>query len=112
MSKTILAAALLAIIGLSACKKDDDVDTGKPTNYIEKGALRYINKSADLYDIYLDDARYGNLYGDDTATYPNITEGFHRVKVVQIEHVQDSKPILRQQNIIVVRDTVVTFVFP
>ncbi len=111
MSKTLLAAALLAVIGFGACKKDDTDDTGKPSNFIEKGSLRYINKSSDLYDIYLDDARYGNLYGDDTATYPGISTGFHRVKALQIEHVSGT-PTVRQQNIYVIKDSVVTFIFP
>ncbi len=111
MSKTLLAAALLAIIGLGACKPADEDDMGRPTNYLEKGALRFKNSSTDLYDIYLDDARYGNLYGGDSSTYPNITVGTHRVKAIQTEHVMGTA-ILRQQIVIVAKDTVTTFVFP
>ena len=111
MSKTLLAAALLAVIGFGACKKDDTDDTGKPSNFIEKGSIRYINKSGDLYDIYLDDARYGNLYGDDTATYPGISEGFHRVKALQVVPA-GSTATSREQNINVFKDSVVTFIFP
>jgi len=110
MSKTLLAAALFALIGLGACKKEDD-NPDIPGNYLDKGAITFQNTSADLYDIYLDDARYGDLYGGKSATYPNITAGIHRVKAVQTEHISGS-PLVRQENIWVIKDSVAVFAFP
>lgn len=110
MSKTLLAAALFALIGLGACKKDDD-NPDIPNNYLDKGAIKFQNNSTDLYDIYLDDARYGSLYGGQSSTYPNITTGVHRVKAVQIEHVSGTA-ILRQENIWVQKDSTAVFMFP
>lgn len=110
MSKTLLAAALFALIGLGACKKDDD-NPDFPTNYLDKGAITFRNNSADLYNIYLDDAPYGNLYGGQSSTYPNITAGVHRVKALQVEHVNGT-PTLRQENVWVIKDSTVVFAFP
>jgi hypothetical protein len=110
MSKTLLAAAILAIIGISACKKED-VDPTVPNYYVDKGYIKFQNNSPDLYDIYLDDAHYGDIYGGDTAVYPRIPIGGHRVKAVQKEHVNGTA-ILRQQTIIVYKDSVTTFAFP
>lgn len=110
MSKYLLVAGLLAILGFGACKKDE-VDPNVPSHFKDKGHLKFQNNSADLYDIYLDDARYGNLYGGDTTVYKNIPIGVHRVKAIQIEQVSGS-PILRQQNITIYKDSTVTFAFP
>ncbi|MBS1615483.1 MAG: hypothetical protein JST06_05130 [Bacteroidetes bacterium] len=110
MSKSIFAAALFALIALGACKKNDD-NPDFPANYLEKGALTFKNNSADLYDIYLDNARYGNLYGGDSSTYPNITAGVHQVKAIQVEHISGT-PILRQMNILIVKDSTTRFEFP
>ncbi len=110
MSKTLLAAALLLFIGLGACKKDDD-NPDFPQNYLDKGAILYQNNSGDLYDIYLDDARYGSLEGGQSSTYPNISAGVHRVKAVQMEHISGT-PTLLQMNVTVVKDSVVLFAFP
>ncbi len=110
MTKTLLAAAILAIIGISACKKDD-VDPSVPSYYVDKGYIKFQNNSKDLYDIYLDDARYGNIYGGDTARYPKIPVGGHRVKAIQTEHISGTAKLF-QQTIIVYKDSVTTFAFP
>ena len=102
--------ALLAVIGMGACKKDDD-DPSVPSTLVDKGSIKFKNNSGDLYDIYVDDARYGQLYGGASSTYPNITIGDHRVKAVQIEHINGT-PTLRQQIVIVYKDSVTTFAFP
>jgi hypothetical protein len=111
MSKTLLAAMLLAIVGLSACKQNDADDSPVPSNYVKKGSIKFQNNSGDVYDIYLDDARYGNLYGGTSSTYPNIPIGDHRVKAVQTSNISGT-PKLRQQIIIVYKDSVSTFAFP
>lgn len=110
MSKTLLVAALLAIISLGACNKDD-VDPAIPNSFVDKGTIRFQNNSGDLYDIYLDDARYGSLYGHATSDYPKIPVGDHRVKAVQTEHISGTAT-LRQQIVVVYKDTVTTFSFP
>ncbi len=110
MTKTLLAAAILAIIGISACKKDD-VDPSVPSYYVDKGSIKFQNNSGDLYDIYYDDYHYGDIYGGDTAVYPKIPVGAHRVKAVQKEHINGTA-ILKQQTIIVYKDSVTTFAFP
>jgi hypothetical protein len=110
MNKILLAVALLFTIGFTACKPED-VDPNVPSAFQYKGAIKYQNNSADLYDIYLDDALYGNLYGGDTARYPNIPVGIHRVKALQKEHISGT-PILRQLQLNVYRDSTVTFSFP
>lgn len=111
MSKTLLAAALLVFVGLGACKKDDDDNPKIPSNYLQKGYLKYQNNSGDLYKIYLDDALYGSIYGGDTARYPNITVGSHRVRAEQVEHISGS-PIVRAQTVFIYEDSTTTFVFP
>jgi hypothetical protein len=111
MSKTLLAAALLVFIGLGACKKDDDDNPNIPANYLDKGFLKYQNNSGDKYDIYLDDARYGSLYGGASTTYPNITAGTHRVKAIQVEHINGAA-IERAQTVFILKDSTATFIFP
>jgi hypothetical protein len=64
-----------------------------------------------LYDIYLDDAYYGNLYGGDTVLFPNISTGSHRVRARQIEHISVT-PKERAVVVIVYKDSTTTFVFP
>ena len=109
MRRTLFAIAALALI-FSACnKKDEDIN-----NVPDKGALRFKNTSgtrADLFRIYLDDFKYGELFGGDSATFPNITAGSHRVKAEQIGNITDSAR-LRQQVIIVRKDSVAIFSFP
>jgi hypothetical protein len=107
MRKTLYAISALAIITAVSCtKKDEDIN-----NVPDKGFVRFINaSSSDRYNIYLDDFLYGNLYGDDTATFPNITTGAHTVKAQQIDVV--GQGTLRQQQIYVNKDSTTTFVFP
>lgn len=110
MSKTLLAAALFAIIGLGACKQEE-VDPVVPSTYVDKGTIKFQNNSNDLYDIYLDDARYGNLYGGASSSYPKIPVGDHRVKAIQIEHISGTATF-REQRVLVFKDSVTTFAFP
>jgi hypothetical protein len=110
MSKIVLAVALLLTIGFTACKPED-VDPTIPSQFQYKGALKYENKSADRYDIFLDDTPYGDLYGGDTARYPDIPVGIHRVKAIQKSNIVGT-PTLRQEQINVYRDSTVTFSFP
>lgn len=110
MSKSILATAVFVLIALGACKKSGDVSV-YPRNYLEKGAITFKNNSPDLYDIYLDNARYGSLYGGDSSTYPNITVGVHQVKAIQVEHISGTAT-LKQLNILIVKDSTVRFEFP
>lgn len=107
MRRTLYAIASLAIISIVACnKKDEDID-----NVPDKGGIRFINRSADLYDIYLDEFHYGELYGDDTSIYYKIITGTHRVMARQKANIIDT-PKLRQQIIIIYKDSVSTFIFP
>ena len=105
--KDAYAIAALALITSAACnKKDEDIN-----NVPDKGAIRFINAStADRYNIYLDDYLFGNLFADDTAYFPNIVIGSHRVKAQQID--VTSTPILRQRVVIVQKDSVSNFIFP
>lgn len=111
MSRTLLAVALLAVIGFGACKKDDDDDPTIPSNYINKGRIKYQNNSGDLYDIYMDNTRYGSLYGGDTVSFPNIATGAHRVRALQVEHISGT-PTERAMVVNVYKDSTTTFVFP
>ncbi len=107
MRRILYAIAALILFTAVACnKKDEDID-----NVPDKGSIRFINVSDDQYNIYLDDFLYGNLYGHDSATFPEIVTGAHRVKAEQIGNVVGT-PILRQQLLIVDKDTVVSFTFP
>jgi hypothetical protein len=110
MRRTLYAIAALALIITSACNKnDEDID-----KVPDRGSIRFKNASptrAELYRIYLNDFRYGELYGGDSATFTDITAGTHRVRAEQIGGVTDT-PKLRQQIIIVRKDSVVTFRFP
>lgn len=106
MRRTLYAIAALALITAVSCNKDEDID-----NVPDKGAVRFVNRSgSEHYDIYLDDYKYGNLYGDDSAFYPNITAGIHRVKAQQIDVVGTGK--LFQQQVWIQKDSVYTFQFP
>jgi len=107
MRRTLYAIAALALITSAACnKKDEDIN-----NVPDKGAIRFINASTvDRYNIYLDDYLFGNLFADDTAFFPDIVIGAHRVKAEQIDVF--GTPILRQQVVTVQKDSVATFIFP
>ena len=107
MRRTLYAIAALALIITAACNKEhEDIN-----NVPDKGTIRFINKSADLYDFYLDDARFGNLYGDDTAIVNSVGTGSHRVKAIQAANIVGA-PTLRELVVIVKKDSVVTFTFP
>lgn len=106
MRRTLYAIATLALITSAACNKEDEDINNVP----DKGSVRFINTSGDRYNIYLDDFLYGNLYKYDSATFPNIVVGSHRVKAEQIEAV--GTPVVRQQVIIVQKDSIAKFIFP
>jgi hypothetical protein len=107
MRRTLYAIATLALITSAACnKEDEDID-----NVPDKGTVRFINTSADRYNIYLDGHLYGNLYGDDTAIFPKIDAGSHPVRAEQIEPIPPA-PVLRQKTIVVQKDSTATFIFP
>lgn len=106
MRRTLFAIAGLALVTLAACTKEEDID-----KIPDRGSVRYINRSANLYRIFLDDQPYGELYGDDTALYPKVIIGAHRVKALQIADIVDT-PKLRQETVVVQKDSVATFVFP
>jgi hypothetical protein len=110
MSKSILAAALLMILGFTACKQEE-VDPTIPGHYVPKGSIKYQNSTADLYDIYLDDAKYGQLYGGASTIYPDIPIGIHRVKAIQKEHIVGTA-VISQRQINVYKDSVVEYIFP
>jgi hypothetical protein len=105
MKRTLFAAAI-AVISLAGCKKDEVID-----RIPDVGTIRYINVSSDEYDFYLDDQKFGNLFGGDTARYGGVTTGAHRVKAIQKANIVIS-PIIKQQVVQVPKDTVVDFVFP
>ena len=108
MRRTLYAIAALALIISASCNKNADEDIN---NVPDRGSLRFKNTSADQYRIYLDDFVYGSLYGGDSATYPDITAGSHRVKAEQIANIVGT-PTLKQQVIIVRKDSVAVFSFP
>ncbi|MEO6834139.1 MAG: hypothetical protein ABI378_15650 [Chitinophagaceae bacterium] len=107
MRRTLYALAALTIFTLASCTKNEDDPPIVPTT----GSLRYVNTSADRYDIYLDDVKYGYLFGGDSSTYPNISQGAHRIKVIQSANIVGT-PTLRQQIIDVVADSVTIYRFP
>lgn len=76
-----------------------------------RGQIRYINRSADQYDFYLDNTKMGNMYGGDTIRIPNVTVGAHEVKAIQISNLTGS-PTLRQEKIFVFKDSVAIFIYP
>lgn len=107
MRRTFYAFAALALVTAVSCNKEDEDINNVP----DKGAVRFVNASAnDRYNIYLDDHLFGNMYGDDTTVFPNITAGVHKVKAQQID--VTGPGILREQQILVKKDSVATFVFP
>ena len=111
MKRTLFALAALAVISLGACKKDEDNFDTVRNNVPDSGTLRFKNLSNDLYDFYLDDVKYGDLYGGDSADFRNITAVGHRVKAIQRSNIVGN-PILRQQTVFVKKDTVTVFQFP
>ena len=107
MRRTLYAIATLALITSAACNKEDEDINNVP----DKGSIRYINTSADRYNIYLDGFPYGSLYGDDTAIYPKIVVGSHQVRAEQVENISGA-PVLRQKTVVVQKDSTATFIFP
>jgi hypothetical protein len=105
MKRTLFAAAI-ALISLAGCKKDEVID-----KIPDVGTILYINTSLDEYDFYLDDQKFGYLYGGDSARYTGVTTGAHRVKAIQKANIVLT-PTIKQQVVIVVKDSVVNFVFP
>lgn len=107
MRRTLYAIAALALITAVSCNKsDEDID-----NVPDKGAVQFENgTSNERYDIYLDDYKYGNLFGGGVALYPGITAGVHRVKAQQIDVTGPGN--LYQKQITVVKDSVYVFRFP
>jgi hypothetical protein len=108
MRRILYAIAALAVFTATSCNKEDEDINNVP----DKGAIRFVNTSSDLYDIYLDDFKYGNLYGGDSSFYPNIVIGSHKVKAIQVGNVGSGTPILKQQVVIVEKDSVAVFRFP
>ena len=109
MRRTLFAIAALALLFTACNKTDEDIN-----NVPDKGIVRFKNTSgtrADLYRIFLDDFKYGELFGGDSASFPNITAGSHRVKAEQIGNVVGTAKLL-QQVIIVRKDSVAIFSFP
>jgi len=107
MRRTLYALAALSIFAIVSCTKIED----DPPMVSTTGTLRYVNASTDRYDIYLDEVKYGSLYGGDSSSYPNISMGEHRVKVIQSANIVGI-PVLRQQIIRVVADSVTVYRFP
>ena len=106
MRRTLFAAAI-ALISLAGCKKDDEVIDKIP----DTGAVLFINTSTDEYDFYLDDQKFGNLFGGDSARYTGVTTGAHRVKAIHVNPPM-TNPTLRQQVIQVQKDSTAIFAFP
>lgn len=107
MRRTLYALAALTIFTLASCTKNEDDAPFVSTT----GSLQYINTSTDKYDIYLDDVKYGYLFGGDSSTYPGIGQGSHRVKVIQSANIVGTAT-LRQQIVYVVADSLTTYRFP
>ncbi len=77
----------------------------------DRGQVRFINISPDLYDFYLDNNKMGNIYGNDTVVIPNVQTGSRLVKAIQTSNINGTA-LLRQQTLIVYKDSVSTFIFP
>ena len=103
-----LAALALATAAVSGCKKDDESEIRAAPKY---GAIRFKNMSADLYDIFIDNNRMGNLYGGDSATYYNITPAPHTVSAKQTANIVGS-PTYRSYTVYLKADSLATFSFP
>ena len=108
MRRTLYAIAALVLIAVTACNKEDEDINNVP----EKGAVRFKNTSNDRYDFYLDGTKFGDMYGQDSTTFPYIVIGSHIVKAVQTGNVVGGAPIVRQQVVIVRKDSVAIFSFP
>jgi hypothetical protein len=104
----LYAVAALSLFALS-CNKDDEVMD--KVDVPDRGRIRFINISGDLYDYYVDNTKIGDIYGRDTIIVPNLTVGVHRVKAIQTSNLAGA-PQLRQEDKTVIKDSVVTFIFP
>ncbi len=109
MKRVLYAVAALSLFAVS-CNKDEEVmdKVGVP----DRGQIRFINVSGDLYDYYLDNTKIGDIYGGDTITVPNITVGTHQVRAIQTRNIVNGVPMFRQENKTVIKDSVATFIFP
>jgi len=107
MRRTLYSLAVLAVITLGACNKNDDLTQTLPA----VGFLKFNNLSADQYDYYLDDVRLGSLYGGQAITVNNVSASDHRVKALQTANITGT-PTLRQLIIFVKKDSTATFSFP
>ena len=108
MKRTLYVIAALALITFAACKKDDEPASAAAP---DRGSIRFTNTSNDLYDIFLDGNRLGDIYGGYSAVYNGLGTGFHAVSVVQTGNVMGT-PTRRQQQVIVYKDSIAKFSFP
>ena len=108
MRRLFYAVAALSLLAVS-CGKDDEIMD--KVDVPDRGLIRYINRSMDQYDFYLDDTKMGNMYGGDTIRIPNVTAGTHQVKAIQTSNLIGAAT-QRQQVVIVYKDSVSTFIYP
>lgn len=108
MRRVLYAVAALSLFAVSCNKEDEIMDK---VNVPDRGEIRFINISTDLYDYYLNETKMGNIYGNDTIFVRNIAVGAHRVKAIQTSNIGTS-PQLRQEQVVVYKDSVTTFIFP
>jgi len=108
MRRVLYVFAALSITVLSCTKEDQIMDK---VDVPDRGRVRYINVSKDPYDIYLDGTKMGSTYGGDTVTIRNVLTGARNVKAIQTDNIVTSA-IVKDQIVLVLKDSVANFFFP